>query len=202
MQHAFRFCSLLLALALMAAIGPATARAEIILALDGPSGPLLPGESFSVDVLLLESGGSVLTSDGIFAASFQVAWSNATLDATTLNPGFDITSVTPSSGSVVIDLLAFFAGAVFPEAATPEKLLLGSLTFTAGGPGTIVITAGVADPALDNFVTGSGVVLDDEVGQASLRLQSVPEPASAMLLALGLAAGLGRLRQLRRRRGA
>jgi len=78
---------------------------------------------------------------------------------------------------------ASFAG-LSPTGVASANQLLATLTFTAGGPGTTVITSLIAQ---GDDVTASGVSIKDLVGLGqSVEITVVPEPGTALLMGLGL----------------
>ncbi len=120
-----------------------------------------------------------------------------------LNPGFtdaslSFTELTPTYAA--LNGIVFFPDdpLLYPgEVNEPYRILLGRFTFTAGNVAGEVthLTAADFDLVLDETVTGSFTLLDDEIieGSATItvlgapQLHTVPEPSSLTLATLGLA---------------
>ena len=90
---------------------------------------------------------------------------------------------------------------VRPEGTNPNRILLGTFTFTGLALGTTTIRVSDLDPNQDDIITGVGTVLD-LISPASATLTVTPEPGSVALslVALGGAAVVGVYRSRRKRR--
>jgi hypothetical protein len=124
-----------------------------------------------------------------------------------------VTSITPNSGFAnntsnfstnPAQLSANNAGnnsIVYPNASTPNEILLGTFTFTPVSTGTLTITANNINPFFSNDVTGTGQDLTSLItgGQtATINVTAVPEPGSLILggmFAAGLVGGYVRRRR-------
>ncbi len=189
----------LLAGLLLLATGGQAQAGTIIFALNASPAPVAPGGTFTVDVYLEETDGSVLATDGIIAADFKVTFSNATFSDVASNAAFDLVDITPGSGEVAFSLLTLLNPAAKSDPATPEMLWLGSVELIAGESGFVSAGVQILTPGLDNVVTGTGEVLDAGLGTPALRVGIVPEPAAILMMSLGGFAGLGVIRHQRRR---
>jgi hypothetical protein len=179
------------------------------------------GSPINVNVYLVETDSNgTLQSQGLFSAGVSLtpnnnaaaqvlSASNITPNGYTGNPnnppanGFANNNSTVSSSAAV--LKADNLGnniIVYPNAATPNEILLGTFTFTPLAVGSFTITANNISSTFSNDVTGSGHDLTSLItgGQtATITVTAVPEPGSLILggmFAAGLAGGYVRRRRL------
>jgi hypothetical protein len=159
-----------------------------------PNGTIVPvtpgGGTVTLNLYLRESvGGTILSTQGLFTASFQVAYSNpavAAVTAASKGPAFTNTfagniSIGPTA-TTVPEATQFNAFA-FPDAS--NRVLLGTFTFTGGTAGTSNITVQVFQPPA--FQTGTNANIDSQINQGFITLSTVgvPEPTSLILSGLG-----------------
>jgi hypothetical protein len=152
------------------------------------------GQSVDVNIWLRQEGDTVLTDEGLSSAGIQMSYD--TLGAAAVSDEQDIASnplfndpnallKTFGTGYCTVDMATANFDTVFPELATPDRVWLGTFTFTGLRAGNMPITA--SDIAgQDDTLTGLGTLLDAQIGSAAATIHTVPEPGSAVILA-GLA---------------
>jgi hypothetical protein len=156
------------------------------------------GQTVDVNVYLRQSGlDTLLTDEGLFSAGVRLTYGSpgiaevlSVLDIAP-NPAFDNPTALLKdigSGYVALDMATDMFGPnfpVFPELSTPDRIWLGTFTFTGLSLGSVQITA-MDDPGLDNTLTGLGTLLDPQIGSDQGTVNVVPEPSGLVLFA-GLA---------------
>jgi hypothetical protein len=195
------------AAALAALFTGTAARADYVYEFDSGSTPMssftvAAGSTVTVNVYLkeLDTNGT-LQSQGLQSAGVNVisdapsAASVASASAIAANPGFANQSNSVSGGTATLQADNFGnANIVFPASGDPNRILLGSFTFTGNAAGTANLTAQNIDPTgeFSYNVTGSGNSLDSLIsnGTATITVTAVPEPGGLLLGGLA-AAGLG-----------
>jgi hypothetical protein len=213
----------LLLLAALAAIGVLTgsARAAFVFEFALPGGvtvnptvpvPILQGNTQALEVYLREdAGGTILATERLFSAGFRVTYDTpagsgtpsniARVTAATKGPGFDFALFpAPEIGTSNTRIVEGTAPAAF-VAPTNNRILIGTVTFTAQNPGLLMITVRDDDPPpSDNTVTGMSRKLDADIsmGSAQLLVTAIPEPTSLFLTGFA-ALGIARAAWCRRR---
>jgi hypothetical protein len=202
-----------------------TAQAEFMFQFDQSSYEVTAGEAFDVQLYFVETGTSILNTLGLVSAATKLTYNEApfasdpaqigSLADVVYNPAFNFTAgleliqaTGSSAGTVSLPLGTFTP--VMPEAATPDRILLGTFTFTAGsvvGEVTSLSASILANSTQTNFVTGgtNPQVLDSLISGGEARILVVPsggvvipEPTSVVMAGLGLSVALGSV--IRRRR--
>ena len=208
--------SFLIAAILVACVTP-TSKAALIVDFGQSSYGVAPGASVDVQVFIRQTGvDSILSDEGLFSAGLQVRFNlppfnsdPAQVTAVVANPAFNTVTAPPptpasgtSSGSADLEVADFSAtGAVFP---TMNRILLGTFTFQAGLTGTTLIDVADLNPGVgfDDFITGAGTILDDQLTFGTTQIQItgvVPEPGSLTLAMIAVAGGLVLVRRHRGR---
>ena len=143
------------------------------------------GGTLDVDVEVVETTTSILTTDGIFAGAvlfnFDVP-GIARLETATAGPGFDNFSDVNATPELVVEATDFNA----LPASNP--LSLGTITVLAAMLGTTTISTADPNPGATfvDFLSGRPEALDDLIFETTARLTItvVPEPTAAGLLML------------------
>jgi hypothetical protein len=204
--------SLFVALTTLVALAVANspAQAGFVYAFDPGASYTSSGGSINVNVYLVETDSNgTLASQGLFSAGVSLSPNNSAVaqvtSATNITPnsGFANNRSTVSSSAAVLQ--ADNAGnnsIVYPNASTPNEILLGTFTFTPLATGTFTITANNISSFASNNVTGTFQDLTPLItgGQtAAITVTAVPEPGSMILgglFATGLLGGYIRRRRL------
>lgn len=196
---------LTLALLVLAAGAADRARAAYVLTLDPVTTIATVGEVFDIDVFLEQTDGDTGLDSGLIAAELRVDFSSTSADALALVTGvapnaefddvFELIVDFPMGAStgLVVLRMTDIAG-ILP---TDDRILLGTLTVMARGPGvtTLVASGFDPDPSFVNFATVDED-LDVAPGTGSITV-AIPEPASLALVGTGLLAGLALARSRR-----
>ena len=160
------------------------------------------GQTLDIDVYLKQTGtDTVLTDEGLFSAGVKLTYDVTgiaevlAMSDITPNPAFDDPTALLKDmgiGYVTLDMAADMFGPnfpVFPQLSTPDRIWLGTFTFTGLILGTVQITA-MDNPSLDNTLTGLGTLLDPDIGNDQGTITVTPEPSS-LLVFFGLALVVG-----------
>lgn len=193
-----------------AALAAAPARADFRLQLTNAGAPTLGftttvGGTVVVGVYLVETGGTVLRTDGLLSAGVGLTPAPSGVGQVTavgVNPLFTITSTSfdPPNGGGFSGDVDFTDPAVTSDVADPTRLFLGTFTLTGVAPGTTTLTARDRTPGAGtaDFVTGTGASLDGGLafGSASFTVSgpavsAVPLPATGLASALAACLVLG-----------
>ncbi len=200
-MRSFRWLSL--ALVVLAAGAADRAGAAYVLALEPEVSVVDTGDLLSIDIYLQQTDGDTGLNDGLIAAELRVGFMSSDLDALAL-----VTGVTPNAdfGDVFELVIDFPAGSftgevilrmtdlegVFP---TNDRILLGTLSVMARGPGTTLMMVSGFDPSPSfvNFATiEQDLVAESGTGSITVRDPGViPEPASLALAGIGFLGALG-----------
>lgn len=200
---------------------PLAVRADFQFQFDQSAYTVNPGGTVQVNVFLVETNTNLLSTLGVLGAGVRVnviapfpsqpaaVLANSDILA---NPAFDQvgggTGVGPNTAGLAE--FVFFNPTVFPNPGTPDRILIGSFIFTAGGvPGEVThLQATRFDPVGDFFALGDGSVPGDGSiadGTADIRVSSqaaVPGPSSLALCVIGLATlAVSRLHMRTKQRG-
>lgn len=189
-----RFFALALAAAALAA---APARADFGLQLTNAGVPTLSftttvGGTVVVGVYLVETGGTVLQTDGLLSAGVGLMPAPSGVGQVTgiaVNPLF---TFDPPEGGGFSGWVDFVNPAVTSDVSDPTRIFLGTFTLTGLAPGTTTLTARDRFAApFDDFVTVTGEPLDGGLafGTASFTVNG-PVVSAVPLPATGLAAAV------------
>lgn len=175
-----RIRPLLLAAGLVVLAAPAGAVSIVTLPISPALSALTPevgaAQSLSGSITLrlgaLPLGGANTTFDVIGLAAVASGGATIGLDPTVANPGLGV--LTPTGAFLIPTLFVRLVGGGTLDLAIPD--VAGSVAFGAGGASLLGLT------------TSFGIDAGAPAGVVTVSLTAVPEPASAALLALGLAA--------------
>jgi hypothetical protein len=158
------------------------------------------GQTVDVDVWLKQTDpDTLLTDEGLSFAGVKLTYGSPgiaevlSVDNIAPNPAFDdpiaLLKDVGSNDSALDMAVSDIFSPVFPQSSTPDRIWLGTFTFTALSLGSVQITA-MDKPDVDNTLTGLGTALDSQIGSAQATISTVPEPTGLVLLAgLALVAG-------------
>ena len=153
------------------------------------------GGTVDIQVYLRElNGGTVLATDGLFGSGVLVDFDSSIVSVSLItgNPEFNSILSSISSGQASLNVVkAEYPWAVYPDPLTPNRILLGTFTFTGLAPGIAVID--VQDPPTHDTITGNGELLDP-ISSGSGTITVAPEPNGLLtMISLGASAGIGSL---------
>lgn len=171
---------LLLAAALVALASPARAVSIVTLPIDPSLSALVPqagapqslSGSITFRVGTLPLGGSNTSFDVIALAATASGGATIGLDPNVASPGLGV--LTPAGTFLIPTLFLRLSDGGTQDLAVPD--VAGSVAFGAGGA------------SLASFASSFGIDTGAPAGVVTVTVTSVPEPAAALLLALGLAA--------------
>jgi hypothetical protein len=157
------------------------------------------GQSVTVRVYILETGGTTLTTSGLSAAGVQLNTTNpsiANVTATTANAAFTGGSSTTTGANASISEFSstLNPGVVAGTGADANRILVGTFTFTGVSAGQTVTVSALPglnpDNVLGDGTTSIDAALLNNTATAVITV-AVPEPGSTILgglLAAGVAA--------------
>jgi hypothetical protein len=151
------------------------------------------GRMIDVNVYLRQSDpDALLTEEGLYSAGVRLTYGSPgiaevlSVDNTAPNLAFDDPiALLKEVGSnyIALDMaVSDIFSPVFPQSSTPDRIWLGTFTFTGLSLGSVQITA-MDNPDMDNTLTGLSTVLDSRIGSAQATISTVPEPSGLILLA-------------------
>jgi hypothetical protein len=172
------------------------------------------GQTVDIQVYLRQTDGeSILTEEGLSTAGIKVTFDNPAVAAVSTvgdiheNPLFDdsilfakaVTGTTAELNQAV----DFSSQIVFPTLSDPDRIWLGTFTFTGLALGSTTISVTDLDPTelAYEVITGEWTPLDDFITPGSATLTVTPEPGSVALslLMIGAASVVTSCRRRRRR---
>ncbi|TWU66885.1 hypothetical protein [Crateriforma conspicua] len=213
-----RFIQVGLSLAVsLLSLGSANADFVLGLSLDGQSTPtetvrVQIGQPIPVELILRQTGAETrLGTDGLFSFATRLRHNSDVISVSAITGNADLFGETftrtmrESANSFIIagDRLAFAGG------AKGDAVKLGSFIVTLNRPGTAALQLEDFDPFLEDFALdnldfsfsmddaifeGNPIGGPDSLPQVTLQVTSVPEPGSALFLALGIVASIRRIR--------
>jgi hypothetical protein len=165
------------------------------------------GQSVTIRVYIVETGGTTLTTSGLSAAGVQLNTTTpsiATVTATTANAAFTGGSSTTTGANASISEFSstLNPGVVAGTGADANRILVGSFTFTGvsgGQTATVTALPGLnPDNVLGDGTTSIDAALLNNTATAVITV-AVPEPGSLMLGGFLAAGAAGAVRRRFRR---
>ncbi len=156
------------------------------------------GGTVAVQVFLLQDNTGTsngLNTVGLSAAGVQLNTqtpTTANVTATAANPAFDQSNTTIGANAQIIESVVQNVPVVSPT-GDPNRILIGTFTFTGLTPGSTLAVTALPGTGADN-VLGDGTVIDSLIANSSavITVAAVPEPGTMLLTGMGAAAiGLG-----------
>lgn len=151
------------------------------------------GQTVNVQVYLVQDNAGTsngLSSQGLSSAGVQLNTANpaiTTVTAVTGNSGFDLQNNTPGASAKVSESI-LLNNPVFPATGDPNRILIGTFTFTGLTAGSTVTVSALPGSGGDNTL-GDGTNIDSFIStsSAAITVQAVPEPGAMILSGMAVA---------------
>lgn len=170
------------------------------------------GQTVDIQVYLRQTDATtILTDEGLLAAGIKVTFDNPTVAAVLTagdiqeNPLFDDAGIlmkdVPGTTAELNQGVDASSPFVFPTLSDPDRIWLGTFTFTGLALGSTTISVTDWDDGIDDIFTGGFNALDALITPGTATLTVTPEPSSVVLslLVIGAASVVTSYRRRRRR---
>jgi hypothetical protein len=172
------------------------------------------GGTVPVQVYLRQTAGTTtLSNEGLISAGIRLTIGTGSIanvqsvaniqENTSFDDSMALFKARTSSTADLNEFVGLSSPTVFPSMGDPNRILLGTFTFTGLNGGISMISVADLDPTMgaDDIISGLGTVLDSQVTSGNASIAVNPEPSSfALSIVFTAICGL-RVYWRRRRRG-